>query len=132
MSENISLGVANWWVSPCFNTYLFNKFLWKYFQDGFCVHLSWSYSSFKSHCFLDLLNNEGLFCKKFFLRPQVNYFFKEPWFSLMDNRICLSPGSLVNRFWCHLRAAQVRELESEAEKSGIQGRKMLTQVFALR
>ena len=50
----------------------------------------------------------------------------------MDNRICLSPGSLVNRFWWHLRAAQVRELESEAEKSGIQGRKMLTQVFALR
>lgn len=49
----------------------------------------------------------------------------------MDNRNCLSPGSLVNIFWCNLRAAQVREVESEAGKSGIQGRIMITQVFAL-
>lgn len=50
----------------------------------------------------------------------------------MDNRICLIPGSLVDRFWCNLRVAQVTELESEAAKSGIQGKIMLTQVFALR
>lgn len=86
-------------------------------------------------CIISLLSGTTRWCKVVLYNscpwPQINYFSRESWFPLLNNRDCLRPDSLVNIFWCNLRAAWVKEIESKAGRNEKQGKMMHTWLTVL-